>query len=301
MEKILPCPSGRGFIYFGGKRKMKKRIVALIVFVIASVIFMPLALCAETWKIDLNITSESGPLDVATFGIAQNATDGFDTAFDDFQAPIPPAESYMRAYFYYPSNPEFKRELTTSYIAPVDLLNWSLQIEYKGSGSTNVTITWSPVEISNYTVLFHAQSEDISMSESGSYTFAAEPETYTFNITAAHITITPTPTPTPTPAPTNSGSHATTTTPQTTPQTTINQTETSVPAQNTTTPSTTPQTTPQTTINQTETSVPAQNTTTPTPTPTEETQPSKIPGFEYTSVIIGLLIVISVMKRRRNL
>ena len=266
---------------------MERKIVVLVVFVMASVIFMPSALCAETWKVDLNITSENAA-DMATFGIDQNATDGFDIELDDFQAPIPPTPPYVRAYFYYPDNSKpWERELATSYIAPRDSLNWSLQIEYAGSGSSNITITWDSTEISNYTILLHAQNEDIiNMSEYGLYTFTAEPQTYTFNITATHITIVPTATPTPA----DSVSPTTTATPSITPSTTINQT----PTQNITTPTPTPTPTPTEGI-----TIPPGET--PTPTPTEEAQPSKIPGFEYMSVIMGLLIVVLVMKRRRNL
>ena len=250
---------------------MKRKIVVPIAVIIASVIFMPSVLCAEAWKIDLSITSESGPSDVATFGIDQNATDGFDAAFDDFQAPIPPTGHYVRAYFYYPDNPELMRTLTTSYIKSRDSLSWPLQIEYAGSSPADIAIAWSPTDIPNYIILLHAQDKDMALSEDTSYTFTAESQIYEFNITAMHTTTMPTPT--------------------------------SIPADSSPTTTATPPITPSTTINQTSvTSASAQNITTPTPlTPSKKVQLPKAPGFECISVIIGLLIVVAVMKRRRNL
>jgi hypothetical protein len=269
-----------------------RRIIPIIVFVMVFFIFIPSALCAERWAVDLNITSGSA-FDMVTFGIVENATDDFDPVFDEPQPPAPPVKTYVRAYFYYPNNSVYLRELATSYIAPANLLNWPLRIECAGS-STNVTITWNSTKISelDYILQLHAQDKDVNMSEYDSYTFSAEPYlVYTFNLSAQRIYISP-----------ESMNQSTTVSPS---PTTISEygTRESGGTSPTTTPTPSPLlTTPLTTINQTPSPIQANqgniaipsNTNNITPTPIEKgTQPLvKIPGFECILAIIGLLITV---------
>ena len=141
---------------------------------------------AALWKVGLDITCGLGT-DVAEFGVAPDATEGFDSTYDIPEAPFPPGD-YQQAYFYYPDLPSYAQKLSTSYIAPEATLSWPLQVAYNGPDS-EVTITWDEGDLAaapdEYYFFFVASGQWTNMRETPGYAFSASTGTYDFEIIAA--------------------------------------------------------------------------------------------------------------------
>jgi hypothetical protein len=94
----------------------------------------------------VSLTASLGGYDSTTvLGVASDATDGFDIAYDAL-APIAPPTGVL-SYFYYPSNPSTPvdyRKLSTSIIPPADSMNWTLRITPYGLDGTMV-LTWTSI------------------------------------------------------------------------------------------------------------------------------------------------------------
>ena len=187
---------------------MNMKIIAqifVIIMLLTSAI--PLVCAQAQFKADLNVTSNVAS-DVATFGAAEDATEDFDLKYDEPQPPIGPVYTYIRAYFYYPNSTytppgppatatsSIFTELTTSYIALGNILEWPLKVDYRNAtvGFTNITIAWNLSEVpEEYLVSLYTEGEVINMRESSSYTVntSKSSESYEFNITAAKKMISP--------------------------------------------------------------------------------------------------------------
>jgi hypothetical protein len=142
-------------------------------------------MAVDQWSVELAVTCGVG-IDVAEFGVAPGATDGFDAAYDQPEPP-PPVGDYQQAYFYYPALPSFLQKLSTSYIAPDTVLSWPLQMAYSGAAS-DVMIEWSQTDIGNapaeYEFFFVADGQPVNMRTVPSHTFPASTGVYDFEVMA---------------------------------------------------------------------------------------------------------------------
>jgi hypothetical protein len=125
--------------------------------------------------------------DSVTFGVASNATEGFDVVFDEVKQ-VNVTAPYLNTYFYYPDNPAGFQMLSTSYVNLTEHVSWPLRIEYNGS-STVLEISWNITRVNmfppDYRLLLHTpEGILIDMRSGGSYTFNATCGVYSFNITA---------------------------------------------------------------------------------------------------------------------
>ena len=166
--------------------------VAIVVLILAMALMLPAGVSAqvEDWSVPLAITSGIGSVDVA-FGVNSLATDGFDDDYD-IPAPMPPMEG-VEAYFYYPDNPQYRRKLATSIVAPADSIIWPLKVKYiTEGGAGEVTIPWQSTDIDNVPskyLTLELQDETgnklADMRTETSYTFTATPNLlYSFQIKA---------------------------------------------------------------------------------------------------------------------
>ena len=140
------------------------------------------------WEVKLNVTSTAGGSDSATFGTADNATDGID-GWDKAEAP---AGWYILAYFWYPNNPQDLKKLSTSYVKLTNSMTWPLRIELIDIGNNsvaNVTIEWDMTDIdkwpsdSNIT-LETPDGDIIDMRTNSNYTYKnLSTENHDFDIT----------------------------------------------------------------------------------------------------------------------
>jgi hypothetical protein len=175
-------------------KKISRLDGKVVIIILAMALMLPTgvsAQAAENWSVPLAITSAIGSADVA-FGANSNATDDFDSGYD-VPAPPPPMEG-VEAYFYYPDNPEYKKKLATSIVAPADTIIWPLKVQYiTGGGAGEVTIPWQSGDIDSVPgKCITLQLEDESgnkladMRSETSYTFTADPYVlYSFQIKAA--------------------------------------------------------------------------------------------------------------------
>lgn len=131
----------------------------LIMFVLlACVQFLPLGHAPATgWSVSLT-SSEQGKADVSIFGVNPSATDGFDTAYDQVDPPSPPTG--VVSYFWYPSNPTSPvdlRKLSTSIIAPSNLMTWAFIVKPVSLSGGTMEINWTHTDTdtipSDYSVL----------------------------------------------------------------------------------------------------------------------------------------------------
>jgi len=123
----------------------------------------------------------SGGSDDAIFGARIDASSGFDIAYDIPEPPAPPEPSYVRAYFYYPE--QVPDELHHSCLAPENLMEWPLRVEYS-EGPTDITLTWDVENIpSEYSVLLYRGGASVAdMRAEDNYTFEATSDNYDFRI-----------------------------------------------------------------------------------------------------------------------
>jgi len=127
--------------------------------------------------------------DVSEFGVRDDATDGFDTAYDALEPPEPPGSGVI-SYFWYPDNPTSPvdmRRLSTSKIPPPSPWSWTYVVRAKAVSGT-MMISWSAEDIDaipgNYEVYLYCPDATITdMRDQVEYSFLAESEVeYTFMI-----------------------------------------------------------------------------------------------------------------------
>lgn len=127
------------------------------------------------WEVKLNVTSDAGGKDNATFGTADNATDGFDPGLD---VPQPPGgmAPYVYAYFWYPNNDPLYQKLSTSYVKLANSMTWPLRIKLDtDDGPADVTIEWNMTDIdkwpSDSNITLEIPDGEIDMRTNSNYTY----------------------------------------------------------------------------------------------------------------------------------
>jgi peptide/nickel transport system substrate-binding protein len=127
----------------------------------------------------------SGGSDDAIFGVRPDATSGFDIAYDIPEPPpvIPP---YVRTLFYYPE--QTPDELHRSCLAPENLMEWPLRIEY-ADNIENITLTWNVENIpSEYSVLLYRGGAAVAdMRAEDNYTFEAASDNNDFLVVVGKL------------------------------------------------------------------------------------------------------------------
>jgi len=133
---------------------------------------------AQSWDASVTATF-SGGSDDAFFSVKPDASSGFDN--NDIPEPPAPPKPYVRAFFYYPG--QALDELHRSCLAPENLMEWPLRIEY-ADNIKNITLTWSVGNIpSEYSVLLYRGENLVSdMRAENNYTFQAASGDYDFRI-----------------------------------------------------------------------------------------------------------------------
>jgi len=123
----------------------------------------------------------SGGSDDAIFGVRADASSGFDIKYDIPEPPAPPEPPYVRAYFYYPG--QTLDELHRSCLAPENVMEWPLRIEY-ADNIENITLTWSVENIPpEYSVLlYRGRNLVANMRAEDNYIFEASTGSYDFRI-----------------------------------------------------------------------------------------------------------------------
>jgi len=130
----------------------------------------------------------SGGSDDAIFGVRPDASSGFDNAYDLPEAPAPPEPPYIQAYFYYPGNAPDPTRLHRSCLAPENLMEWPLRIEY-ADNIENITLTWNIENVpTEYSVLLYRGADLLAdMRVEDNYAFEASTGTYDFRIVVGAI------------------------------------------------------------------------------------------------------------------
>ena len=132
------------------------------------------------WNASITATFSSGA-DDAIFGVMPDATSGFDYAYDIPEPPPPVEPPYLQTFFYYSGmTPD---ELHRSCLAPENLMEWPLRIEY-ADNIENVTLTWSVENVpTEYNVLLYREGDLVAnMRVDDNYTFEASTGSYDFRI-----------------------------------------------------------------------------------------------------------------------
>jgi len=135
---------------------------------------------AQSWDASVTATFPGGS-DDAFFGAWADATSDFDDSYDIPEPPLPPEPPYVRAYFYYPG--QTLDELNRSCLAPENMMEWPLRIEY-ADDIENITLTWSVENIpSEYSVLLYRGGDLVAdMRAEDNYTFRAASGDHDFRI-----------------------------------------------------------------------------------------------------------------------
>jgi len=135
---------------------------------------------AQSWDASVTATFPGGS-DDAFFGAWADATSDFDNSYDIPEPPAPPEPPYVRAYFYYPE--QTPDELHRSCLAPENLMEWPLRIEY-ADDIEDITLTWSVENIpSDYKVLLYRGGASVAdMRAEDYYTFEAASGDHDFRI-----------------------------------------------------------------------------------------------------------------------
>jgi hypothetical protein len=99
---------------------------------------------ASGWRVTITASLASYTSDTV-LGVETDATDGFDTAYDQLVSPAPMTGVY--SYFYYPSNPSSPvdlRKLSTSVIPESPSMTWTLRVQPIGLDGT-MTLSWTTI------------------------------------------------------------------------------------------------------------------------------------------------------------
>ncbi len=154
-------------------------ILGASVVVIAAAWAVQNAQAAETWTASLTATSND-PLAktiLLQFGVAPNATDGFDIGLDLPAPPAPPSAIKLNAYFL--CSHQFVKQLKTEIRKSVDTVNWQLSARADING---FALSW---DISNIpaalSVMMSIGEESVDMRNLSSRSFSSG--TYSLTIT----------------------------------------------------------------------------------------------------------------------
>ena len=178
---------------------MTKTLTSLLgLFILLLALLLPvsaLTSSSEDWLVSLNIVTEPDGW-TTPYGVGFGAKDGASDAYsedegDEIPPPTPPDPwQGIVAYFYYPANPEWQRNLCVSITGPATSIIWPLRVKTVNTGDTNVTISWPDISSvpDKYVVLELQTTANETLADMRSvdhYTFAAtEGTTYNFLIKA---------------------------------------------------------------------------------------------------------------------
>lgn len=167
---------------------MRKRIIPLALASIVLLVILALPLTARVhaatdWIVTL--TARLGTYkSVTVLGVANDATNSFDTAYDRVAPPYPLKGVY--SYFWYPTNPSSPadlRALSTSIIPSSTNMNWNLSLMAVGlDGSMLLNWTRIPPQYNAY-IMDSAGTVLADMTETSEYSYSASMNvTITFKI-----------------------------------------------------------------------------------------------------------------------
>jgi len=178
---------------------MKALIRLLGVFILVAIFLLPgsaLVLASEDWAIYMTVTtnpdigSVPGGGSHFGFGARDGASDGYNSGEGDEIAPPDPMAG-INAYFYYPSNPQFQKNLVMSVTGPAASITWPLLVKMVGeTGDADMTISWPDISSvpAQYGVLELQDTGGTTLADMRSvdhYTFSAsQGQTYNFKIRA---------------------------------------------------------------------------------------------------------------------
>jgi len=164
----------------------------LILLIFTTSLNLLRAFAPDVAEWDVSLTAALGDYsDVSVFGVRSEATEGFDTAYDEVDPPAPPVG--VVSYFWYPDNPTSPvdlRRLSVSMIPPSPPMTWTYEVKPVAIDGT-MTISWSVSEIATipaeYSVYLQCPDESmINVRMATEYSFLAEPDTtYTFSVIIA--------------------------------------------------------------------------------------------------------------------
>jgi hypothetical protein len=178
---------------------MKALIRLLGVFILVAIFLFPgsaLVLASEDWVVYMTVTTDpdvgSVPGEGSHFGFGarDGASDGYNSGEGDEIAPPDPMAG-INAYFYYPANPPFQKNLIMSVTGPAASITWPLLVKMVGeTGNAEMTISWSDIGSvpAQYGVLELQDTGGTTLADMRSvdhYTFSAsQGQTYNFQIRA---------------------------------------------------------------------------------------------------------------------
>jgi hypothetical protein len=132
---------------------MKKSISLLIISTLL-IVLLASSLASQVkaaggWRVTIT-ASLSGYTSTTILGVETDATDGFDTDYDQAYPPGEPPTGVV-SYFYYPSNPSYLQKLSTSVIPESSSMTWTLRVKANGVTGT-MTLSWTaiPPQYSGY-------------------------------------------------------------------------------------------------------------------------------------------------------
>jgi hypothetical protein len=182
---------------------MKTLIRSLGVLILVAMFLLSgssLISASEDWAVCMTATTDPDVGSVPGegfhfgFGASEGASDGYDSEEGDEIAPMDPM-SGINAYFYYPDNPQFQRNLVMSVTGPAASITWPLKVKMVGeTGDAAITITWPDISSvpAEYAVLELQDTGGTTLADMRSvdhYTFpASQEQTYNFNIVASENT-----------------------------------------------------------------------------------------------------------------
>ena len=177
---------------------MKALIRFLGVFILVAISLLPasaLIFASEDWAVYMTVTTEPDIGSVGEgshfgFGARDGASDGYDSGEGDEIAPPDPMAG-INAYFYYPANPPFQKNLILSVTGPAASITWPLVVKMVGeTGDADITISWPDISSvpAKYIVLELQDTGGTTLANMRSvdhYTFSAsQGQTYNFQIKA---------------------------------------------------------------------------------------------------------------------
>jgi len=178
---------------------MKTLIRLLGVFILVAIFLLPgsaLVLASEDWAIYMTVTtnpdigSVPGGGSQFGFGARDGASDGYNSGEGDEIAPPDPMAG-INAYFYYPANPPFQKNLIMSVTGPAASITWPLLVKMVGeTGNAEMTISWPDISSvpTKYVVLELQDTGGTTLADMRSvdhYTFSAsQGQTCNFQIRA---------------------------------------------------------------------------------------------------------------------
>jgi hypothetical protein len=181
----------------GGKMKALIRLIGVLALVaIFLLLGFALVFASEDWVAYMTVTTDpdvgSVPGEGSHFGFGarDGASDGYNSGEGDAIAPPDPM-SGINAYFYYPANPPFQKNLIVSVTEPAASITWPLLVKMVGeTGDADMTISWPDISSvpAKYVALELQDTEGTTLADMrsvGNYTFSAsQGQTYNFQIKA---------------------------------------------------------------------------------------------------------------------